>query len=156
MSENEQLKNVIQQWGWRIMKRLELPLIKIEFDLKYDDCSYTHDSLLFGLDFLKEFKNNNMYKEIVPPMEFFDRLYFIVAHEIAHYLQEYRHLKWYKKYKSSGWRVVDTMGISSHARRKLERNASKIAGILLKEYKIKLDKSVLMWYTYSETWKGDL
>jgi len=136
--KSRKLKNVIQQWGWGIMKRLGLPLIKIEFDLIYNNCSYTRwNSLLFGLRFLQEIKNNNKYTEAVPPMEFFDRLYFIVAHEIAHYLQKYRHFKWFEKYDKE-WRE-NAIDANSHVRQKLERNASKIAGILLKEYKNKLE-----------------
>jgi len=136
MNENEQLKNVIEQWGWGIMKRLELPLIKIEFDLNFPNCGYSRwNTLLFGLEFLKRFKDKNSYTEVVPAMEFFDRVYFIVAHEIVHYLQEYKYPIWYEKYRIE-WRT-NTIDINSHIRQKIERNASKIAGILLKEHKNK-------------------
>jgi len=137
MDENEQLKNVIRQWSWEIMKRLELPLIEIEFNFLYPNCTYKQNEnfLLYGLKFLKEFKDINRYAEAVPPMKFFDRLYFIVAHETAHYLQKYRYPRWFGKYFEE-WRT-NVVDINSHVRQKLERNASRIASILLKEYKNK-------------------
>lgn len=140
MSENELLENVIRQWGWKIMKRLGLPLIKIEFSLTHPNCAFTREnSLLFGLEFLKRFRDKNTYPKVVPPTEFFDRIYLIVAHETAHYLQEHRHFKWYEKYNRE--RIENEIDTDSHIKQKLERNASKIAGILLKEHKLFQNKT---------------
>lgn len=133
--ENRQLKKIIKQWAYEIMSRLKLPTIKIEFDLWYANCSYTaQNSLLFGLWFLKTLEDKDRHKEAVPSMEFFDRVYFVVAHEIAHYLQKYKCPKWHEKYLKEDKKISTNTSI--HVKQKIERNASKIAGILLKEYKL--------------------
>jgi len=72
-------------------------------------------------------------------MEFFDRLYFVTAHETAHYLQKYKYPKWHKKYLKKD--KENSINTSIHAKQKIERNASKIAGILLKEYKLSQNKT---------------
>ena len=137
MLENDkQLINFIKEKSKDIAKKLKLKSPEIEIDKYYNNCSSIDgkNKILFGLMWIKQMKRKDFQIEVVPSDSFLNRIYFIIAHEIGHILQFTRHRKWFKKYK----RILSTnLGNYEYANQKLEKNASKIANILLKEYKNK-------------------
>ena len=131
----QELIRFIKDKSAEIGKRLKVPvIITTEIDPNYNKCSayYFNRKIRIGLKCLYQFQDKNCHKETVPSDNFFNRVYFIIAHETAHFLQRYKFPKWHITYLAK-WR--SNLPIKDYADQKLEKNASKIASILLKEYK---------------------
>jgi len=122
----------------KLTKRLELPSIKVGVNRIYDNCSYDWNcnELVFGSNWLLKLKDNKdkNINVIIPPDKFFNRVYFVMAHEIAHYLQYTKFSKWFEKYTKQKHNIEYRTN-EEYADIKLEKNASRIAKILLVEYK---------------------
>lgn len=134
LNNDKQLIVFIKKQTEIITKKLNLSPIKIEINEIYDNCGcyYEGNKILFGLPHIKQFKNKQFHLETVPSDTFYNRVYFIIAHEVAHLLQYTKFPKWHLIYKKR-WR--DDIDIENYSKQKIEKNASKIANILLKEYK---------------------
>jgi len=134
LNNDRLLINFIEERTKDIAGKLKLKLPKIEIDKCYNNCSCFEEEskILFGLIFIKELKFENLHIESVPPDIFLNRVYFVIAHEVGHILQFTKHRKWFDKYKES---YKLGIGIEDYVEQKIEKNASKIANILLKEYK---------------------
>jgi len=68
------------------------------------------------------------------------RYYFILCHEVAHYIQYKRHLKWYNKTRGEKTSLINSLKYDNaigkerqtlYREIKLEHNADKIANILM-------------------------
>jgi len=130
----QKLIKFIKEKSKKIGRRLNLSPIRIEILLDYDNCGacYSTDTIMIGLKHINRFKDKNFHIETVPPDNFLNRIYFIIAHENAHFLQYYKFPKWQEKYRKE---YRSFLPIKFYAEQKIEKNASKIANILLKEYK---------------------
>lgn len=127
----------------RIFKELKLKPIPIVYDYNHKSCYYSPHGKFIGIgysfiqredwnivfDYIKaKFKNRR------------DKLFFIIAHEIAHHLQSTRHIEWRKRV------YIKTAEARLHANDrvyrliKLEANADKIALIISKKFGYALDK----------------
>ena len=128
-----------------VMNDLNLPLIKVSFDKKYNNCHFRSgrnekgtviksSELKFGLPFLLYLLYPECNKA-VPNDRFIFRIYHVICHEIAHYLQYHKHNRWFKTFVKgyNGYTASCLYGTQ-----KLESNANKIAGILLRRYKKEL------------------
>lgn len=123
-----------------IFKYLKLKPIPLKFEIGYDSCCFNSEeiSLTFGCEYLiddttrwdtvfnylnREFKIRN------------DKLFFIVCHEIAHYLQFSKYPKW-QDVNAQIYLYERRKGLSHKQYRnlKLEKNADRIALILCKEF----------------------
>ncbi|GAG94601.1 unnamed protein product [marine sediment metagenome] len=127
----QELINFIKEKSKKIGKRLNLPPIVTEINLTYDNCSALGDNrIVIGLNYIKQYEDKNFHTETTPSDTFLNRVYFIIAHENAHLLQYYKFPKWFEKYKK---KYSPYLHIKDYAEQKIEKNASKIASILLKE-----------------------
>ena len=135
------IKMYIKEESKKLFKQLKLPELPIGFITDYNNCSFTiHKdnklSLLFGLKCLYDLKINGVLDSIVPKDTHFNRIYYTLCHEIAHYLQCYKHKSWFNKYSLQyGQMKKFVLSDRGYANIKLEKNANKIAKILLKRYK---------------------
>lgn len=118
--------------------------IRINFKPRYDNCHFTNkhipdhkdaNTLTFGLHYMmkteKEMKD--VFKYVKADFKnIWGCWIFIVAHEIAHYIQHERHFKWYVKAHSKS--RVSLFGCSPKRYRELpiEANADKIALVICK------------------------
>lgn len=134
--EKVKIIKYINEYSKKLFKKLQLPAIPILFDKEYDNChfgrtkKYPNFHLMFGLKFLDTLKNNKLHTAVYGNKHL-ERVYFVIAHEMAHYLQYHKHKKWHDIFEK-GYSVLTSIAL--YRKQKLESNANKIAEILLKKY----------------------
>lgn len=129
-------------------KELDLPVIKI----KITEETYWIGSFTFGEGVRLEFNLERLgcvsakdNKHLIKLLNYKFRnnkemVFFVIAHELGHYLQYSRHKKWMLFYLDEVEKYLYKLKRFNHIkynRFKLERNANKIALILLKRAKKK-------------------
>ena len=131
-------EKIIKEWVNNLTNRLRLKPIKIDFDKEDNHASYDFalKTFIFGGRMLKNLEDTDLWANTFPSsaITFYDKLYCIVAHECAHYLQYSKFPQWHWKYTNKNCHL-SFRGVEAHHKRKIERNAQKIAHILFREYK---------------------
>lgn len=143
------LRKYILKCADQIFKELNLEPIKINFPSNFHNCSCERNSyniynLTFGIPALS-WNNDILSKTIFNHIKGNfktkkQKWFFIVAHEIAHYLQFQKFNNWAENnYKQS--RIMSILGLNHKEYRQLniERKADKIALIMCKRFKIIVD-----------------
>ena len=124
----------IEKIANKIFKELKIKPIPIYFSMLYNNAYFSDKNnfphLYFGLELLK--RNERDWDGVFNYINFsfnsrHDKLFFIVAHEIGHYLQFCRHRAWYNCY-----------GMEAKSKRRLCINAKNYRKIKLEKYADKL------------------
>lgn len=122
--------------------------IKVHFKTYHNECSFGLSSgFTFGIsNLIRSVSIDSLLSNefcMIPQGKEHERLYYTVAHEVAHAFQYYNHRKWFEQFKVEYFHYQKKAKTNKeYMKAKLERNANKIAGILLKRYKkYKFNKS---------------
>ena len=137
MSDGE-IKKYIKNSIKVITKRLNLKIPHIEFS-EFWGIGYSAYFELINI-YLEDLKEECKYWDNnLCPLKinnFQDQVYFVIAHEVGHHFQYTKFPEWFRKYREKKrntlWKTRE-----EYSKIKLEKNATKIACILFKEYKRK-------------------
>jgi hypothetical protein len=127
--------------------KMKLKPIKIIYDPDYDNCHFSYHnkgkhSLVFGLKMLclpegKKCLDKDVFKYINYKFTTEkEKLFFVLAHEIGHYIQYERHTKWVTRLK---WSIMPMFLFNSpemYRKHPVESNADKLAIGICKQFKI--------------------
>lgn len=131
------------------LKYLKLPSLELEIDNDFDNCQfyYADRRIVIGLQVFDNINFDYYISPYIPKFikSYSDKLRFVVYHEIAHYIQIHKHIKWYNIFSTEYSRLkILKLTIAPWRYRKLkkEANADKIAIILFNKFK---NKGEIIW-----------
>jgi len=113
-------KNILNKTK-NLMRKLDLPLIPIEFNYnKYNACFKDIPlKIIFGLSYLRN-KNTQ-------------QINYTICHEVGHYFQCYKFPKWFSKIiETEKEKRITLTNNEEYKNLKLEKNADKLAKIFIK------------------------
>ena len=126
------------------LKYTKLPMINLIVDVDYSNAQYNkhHNFIAVGLSLIKEYFEEEIGQYL--PVDFNTykkKICFILFHEVAHYLQNYKYKKWVAHYKMITGRIEyeGSLGLfaltdEDYRNFKMEANADKLALILLNKF----------------------
>ena len=138
MIDDYKLKTFIENSVKIISERLNLTTPRIGFS-EYWGIGYMGYTKTINISLEELKKECKKWDKNLCPLKitnYLNKVYFVIAHEVAHLLQHTKFPEWFQKYEeqkhNTGWKTN-----KDYAQIKLEKNATKIAYILYKEYKIR-------------------